>query len=80
MSAPTEVAVLVPNYDRGLRERFDIRPHGTEARAQRHRRRGEKPCPACLAAETAANAYRAAQAQRGASTHLPEPSEEARHA
>ena len=30
MTAPTEVAALVPNDDRGLRERFDIRPHGTE--------------------------------------------------
>jgi len=66
VSAPTEVAALVPNDDRGPRQRFDIRPHGTEAHAQRHRRRGEKPCPACLAAETAANAYRAAQ--RAAST------------
>ena len=60
MSAPTEALGLVPNYDRGPGERFDIRPHGTEAHAQRHRRRGEKPCPACLAAETAANAYRTA--------------------
>ncbi len=75
MSAPTEVAALVPNGDRGPRQRFDIRPHGTEAHAQRHRRRGEKPCPPCLAAETAANAYRAAR--RAASTPvLPEsPSE-----
>ena len=60
MSAPTEVLGLVPNYGRGPRQRFDIRPHGTEAHAQRHRRRGERPCPACLAAETAANAYRVA--------------------
>jgi hypothetical protein len=60
VSAPTEAPGLVPNYDRRPRQRFDIRPHGTEARAQRHRRRGEKPCRACLAAETAANAYRAA--------------------
>ena len=71
MSAPTEVAALVPNDDRGPRQRFDIRPHGTEAHAQRHRRRGEKPCPPCLAAETAASAYRAAR--RAASTPvLPE--------
>ena len=75
MSAPTEAPGLVPNDEWQPRQRFDIRPHGTEARAQRHRRRGEKPCPACLAAETAANAYRAALregragqlAERGAS-------------
>ena len=60
MSAPTEVAALVPNDDRGPRERFDIRPHGTEARARRHRRYGEKPCTACLAADNAAHAWRAA--------------------
>jgi hypothetical protein len=60
VSAPTEALGLIPNYDRGPRERFDIRPHGTEARARRHRRRGERPCPACLAAENAAHAYRAA--------------------
>ena len=66
MSVATELPGLVPNYDLGPRQRSDIRPHGTEAHAQRHRRRGEKPCPACLAAETAANAYRAAQ--RAAST------------
>ena len=78
MSVATELPGLVPNDAWQPRQRFDIRPHGTEAHAQRHRRRGEKPCPACLAAETAANAYRAAL--RAASTHLPEPSEEARHA
>jgi hypothetical protein len=58
MSAPTEAIGLVPNYDRRPHERFDIRPHGTEARARRERRYGGKPCPACLAAETAAHAYR----------------------
>ena len=79
MSAPTELAVLVPNEDRGTRQRYDIRPHGTEARARRHRRYGEKPCPACLAADNAAHAYRAAQRAAGAYV-LPEPSEEARHA
>ena len=79
MSAPTEALGLVPNDDWQPRQRFDIRPHGTEARAQRERRQGRKPCPACLAAETAANAYRAAL--RAAGPHvLPEPSEEARHA
>jgi hypothetical protein len=58
MSVPTEACGLVPNYNRRPHERFDIRPHGTEARAMRHRRRGEGPCPACLAAENAAHAYR----------------------
>jgi hypothetical protein len=58
MSAPTELAVLVPNDDWGPRQRYDIRPHGTEARAQRERRYGRKPCPACLAAENAAHLYR----------------------
>ena len=58
MSAPTEAIGLAPNWDRGPHERHDIRPHGTEARARRHRRRGEKPCPTCLAAENAAHAYR----------------------
>ena len=28
---------------------------GTEAQAQAHRRRGQKPCPACLRAEGRAN-------------------------
>jgi len=65
VSAPTEAPGLVPNDDWQPRQRFDIRPHGTEAHAQRHRRRGERPCPACLAAETAANAYRAALRSRG---------------
>ena len=71
MSAPTEALGLVPNYDRRPRERFDIRPHGTEARATRHRRRGEKPCPACLRAENAAHAYRraAAAAVAGSTTN-----------
>ena len=79
MSAPTEALGLGPTDDWQPRQRFEIRPHGTEARAQRERRQGRKPCPACLAAETAANAYRAAL--RAAGPHvLPEPSEEARHA
>jgi hypothetical protein len=60
VSAPTEALGLVPNDDWQPRQRFDLRPHGTEARAQRERRQGRKPCPACLAAETAANSYRAA--------------------
>ena len=79
MSAPTELAALVPNDDRGRRERFDIRPHGTEARARRERRRGRKPCPSCLAAENRAHAWRATRRTAGAYV-LPEPSEEARYA
>jgi hypothetical protein len=79
MSVATELPGLVPNDDWQPRQRFDIRPHGTEAHAQRHRRRDEKPCPSCLAAETAANAYRAARRAAGANV-LPEPFEEARHA
>jgi hypothetical protein len=62
VSAPTEALGLVPNFDRRPGEWGDIRPHGTEARAMRHRRRGEKPCPDCLAAENAAHAYRRAAA------------------
>ena len=64
MSAPTEVAALVPNDDRRPRERFDIRPHGTEARARRERRYGGKPCPSCLAADNAAHACRRRPARR----------------
>ena len=59
MSAPTEALGLVPNYDRRPGERYDIRPHGTEARARRERRHGTRPCPACLTAENHAHAYRA---------------------
>jgi hypothetical protein len=33
MSVATELPRLVPNDDWRPRERFDIRPHGTEARA-----------------------------------------------
>lgn len=61
MSAPTEAPGLVPNDDWQPRQRFDIRPHGTEARARRERRQGRKPCPACLAAENAAHLYRDAR-------------------
>ena len=32
--------------------------HGTEARARRHRRDGEKPCEGCLEAEAKANRLR----------------------
>jgi hypothetical protein len=62
VSAPTELAVRVPNWDRQPGEWSDIRPHGTEARARRHRRHGEKPCDACLRAENAAHTYRRAAA------------------
>jgi hypothetical protein len=56
----TETVGLVPNHDRGPRQRFDVRPHGTEAHAQRERREGRRPCPSCLAAENAAHAARSA--------------------
>ena len=79
MSVATELPGLVPNDDWQPRQRFDLRPHGTEARARRHRRYGGKPCPACLAAENRAHAWRAAQRAAGADV-LPEPSEEARDA
>ena len=79
MSAPTEALGLVPNDDRGPHERFDIRPHGTEARARRHWRKSEKPCEACRAADNRAHAWRAARRTQAASV-LPEPAEEARRA
>ena len=60
MSVPTEALGRVPNLGRRPGEWSDIKPHGTEARAMRHRRRGERPCPDCLAAENAAHAYRRA--------------------
>lgn len=58
MTAPTETIGLVPNFDRQPGQRFDIRGHGTEARARRERRAGQKPCEPCRLAENAANAYR----------------------
>jgi hypothetical protein len=64
VSAPTEAAGLVPNWDRRPGERHDIRPHGTEARARRERRHGRKPCPPCLTAELAAHAWRDALRRR----------------
>lgn len=39
-------------------------PHGTEAMAARHRRRGERPCRACL------NAERRARKQRGGASEV----------
>ena len=79
MSVATELPGLVPNDDWQPRQRFDIRPHGTEARARRHWRKGEKPCEACRAAENRAHALRAARRTQAAYV-LPEPSEETRHA
>jgi hypothetical protein len=32
-----------------------LKPHGTEARARKHWRDGEKPCPACAGAERRAH-------------------------
>jgi hypothetical protein len=61
VSAPTEAGGLVPNLDRGPREWSDIRPHGSEARARRERRHGQRPCQECLRAENAAHAYRRAR-------------------
>src|SRR5208282_291044 len=63
MSASTEALGLAPNYDRRPGERYDVRPHGTEACARRERRHGRKPCPACLIAENSAHVYRAAPAK-----------------
>jgi hypothetical protein len=60
VSAPTEALGRVPNLDRQTGEWSDIRPHGTEARARRERRHGQKPCLACLTAENAAHTYRCA--------------------
>ena len=79
MSVATELPGLVPNDDWQPRQRFDIRPHGTEACARRHWRKGEKPCEACRAADNRAHAWRAARRAISASV-LPEPPEEARHA
>jgi hypothetical protein len=45
MSAPTEAAGLVPNFGRRPGERYDIRPHGTEA-----------PAPAASAATASSRA------------------------
>lgn len=61
MTAPTDAPGLVPNYERGPRQRSDIKPHGTEARARRERREGRKPCAPCLSAEAAAHRWRVAQ-------------------
>lgn len=60
MTAPVGTVGRVPNWDRGPGEWFDIRPHGTEARARRERRKGGKPCEPCRLAENAAHVYRAA--------------------
>ena len=60
MSAPTEAPGLVPNFDRRPGQRYDIRAHGTEARARRHYRAGEKPCEPCRLAANRAHVYRVA--------------------
>ena len=64
MSAPAEAVGLVPNFGRRPGERYDIRPHGTEARARRERRHGRTPCAVCLPAENRAHACRAAPRRR----------------
>ena len=38
MTAPTDAAGRVPNWDRGPGEWYDVRPHGTEACARREAR------------------------------------------
>jgi hypothetical protein len=54
---PAQRAVLAK--ERGLETPAAYHPgHGTEARAQVHRRDGEKPCGACLTAEAIANRAR----------------------
>jgi len=58
MSTPAEAAGREPNLDWVPGEWRDIRPHGTEARARRERRRDGRPCADCLAAEARAHAYR----------------------
>jgi hypothetical protein len=64
VSAPTEAIGLIPNWDRRPGERYDVRPHGTEACAPRERRHGARPCLPCLTAENRAHAYRAALRRR----------------
>jgi hypothetical protein len=73
VSAPADALGLVPNWDRRPGEWHDIRPHGTEARAAWHRRRGQKPCPPCRAAENAAHAYRRAAAAAVTAREEPNP-------
>lgn len=49
---------------RGGRPRVEeslLRPHGTEAAYQRHRRRGERPCEACRDAHSRARSGRKAR-------------------
>ena len=64
MTAPTDAAGRVPNWDRGPREWYDVRPHGTEACARGERRHGRQPHDLCLPAENRAPAYRAAVRRR----------------
>jgi len=67
VSVPTEAKGRVPNLNRAPGERSDLRPHGTEARARRERRKGGKPCPACRVAELNAQNYRRQARAGGAS-------------
>lgn len=46
------------------RGRPRIRGHGTEARARKHYRDGEKPCPACREGQALAQSYREQQRKR----------------
>ena len=47
----------------GIPRWWSPKGHGTEARARRHYRNGEKPCPACLEGQN-----RAAYLRRGKNT------------
>ena len=70
MTAPTEAPGLVPNFDRRPGQRYDIRPHGTEARARRHYRAREKPCEPCRLAANRAHVYRVAVRAVAASSEV----------
>lgn len=46
--------IMAERARNGTTERYQhgrMAGHGTDARAQRHRREGQKPCASCLAAE-----------------------------
>jgi hypothetical protein len=64
VTSPTDAPGLEPNPERGFHERADLHPHGSEARARWHRRRGEKPlrkyCARCADAENAVGVWRRA--------------------
>lgn len=51
MTATGEIDIWEPNTSRRPGQRYDVRPHGTHARYERHRRDGEPACEACAQAE-----------------------------